>query len=142
MSIWKRARSQFDGLPDCPDDLSEPQYAELLFGKACTVSFFFFSFSPVCSIYLSQFCHRNLSTNVVYWSARVRSCGRCQPYQYVLLYTLIINRLTLIMNSFSFSVGYQTPYPRILAESTKITTMVKSSASPNLKFYIFYLAYL
>ena len=37
-SIWKHARSQFDDLPDCPDDLSEPQYAELLFGKACTVS--------------------------------------------------------------------------------------------------------
>jgi hypothetical protein len=41
ISIWKHARSQFDDLPDCPDDLSEPQYAELLFGKACTVGFFF-----------------------------------------------------------------------------------------------------
>jgi hypothetical protein len=38
ISIWKHARSQFDDLPDCPDDLSEPQYAEFLFGKACTVS--------------------------------------------------------------------------------------------------------
>ena len=41
ISIWKRARSQLNGLPDCPDDLSEPQYAELLFGKACNVSFRF-----------------------------------------------------------------------------------------------------
>ena len=41
ISIWKRARSHFDDLPDCPDDLSEPQYAELLFGKACTVSLVF-----------------------------------------------------------------------------------------------------
>ena len=38
ISIWKHSRSQLDGLPDCPDDLSEPQYAEYLFGKACTVS--------------------------------------------------------------------------------------------------------
>ena len=41
ISIWKHARSQLDDLPDCPDDLSEPQYAELLFGKACTVSLIF-----------------------------------------------------------------------------------------------------
>ena len=38
ISIWKRSRSQLDDLPDCPDELSEPQYAELLFGKACAVS--------------------------------------------------------------------------------------------------------
>ena len=41
ISVWKQARSQFDNLPDCPDDLSEPQYAELSFGKACTVSLVF-----------------------------------------------------------------------------------------------------
>lgn len=41
ISIWKHARSQFDDLPDCPDDLSEPQYAEFLFGKTCTVSLVF-----------------------------------------------------------------------------------------------------
>ena len=51
ISIWKHARSQFDDLPDCPDDLSEPQYAELLFGKACTVSLIFkFSLRGHCSL--------------------------------------------------------------------------------------------
>jgi len=41
ISIWKHARSHFDDLPECPSDLSEPQYAEFLFGKACTVSLVF-----------------------------------------------------------------------------------------------------
>jgi hypothetical protein len=51
ISIWKHARSQFDDLPDCPNDLSEPQYAELLFGKTCTVGFaFIFSFWGHCSL--------------------------------------------------------------------------------------------
>ncbi|KAF8810052.1 hypothetical protein BYT27DRAFT_7186905 [Phlegmacium glaucopus] len=63
-SVWKHARSQFHDLPDCPDDLSEPQYAELLFGKFCT------------------FCQRNLSTNVVIWKARVRCCSKCVSNQF------------------------------------------------------------
>jgi hypothetical protein len=51
ISIWRHSRSQFDDLPDCPDDLSEPQYAELLFGKACTVSLSFFeNFRGHCSL--------------------------------------------------------------------------------------------
>ena len=51
ISIWKHARSQFDNLPDCPDDLNEPHYAELVFGKACTVCpVFFFFFRDHCSL--------------------------------------------------------------------------------------------
>ncbi|KAF9474662.1 hypothetical protein BDN70DRAFT_815289 [Pholiota conissans] len=38
ITIWKTARSKFDGLPDCPDDLSEPQYAALIFVERCSVS--------------------------------------------------------------------------------------------------------
>ena len=35
-SAWRRVRENLE-LPDCPDDLSEPQYADLLFGKGCYV---------------------------------------------------------------------------------------------------------
>jgi len=40
--IWKNARLNVEpsGLPGCPEDLSEPQYAHLLFGDRCDVSFF------------------------------------------------------------------------------------------------------
>jgi len=37
MSVWKDARANIVGLPDCPNELDEPQYADLLFGKTCNV---------------------------------------------------------------------------------------------------------
>lgn len=37
MTVWKQARSNLEGLPECPDDLSEPQYANLLFEHSCHV---------------------------------------------------------------------------------------------------------
>ena len=37
-SVWKQAFVNVTpSLPECPSDLSEPQYAELAFGKTCTV---------------------------------------------------------------------------------------------------------
>ncbi|KAF8549521.1 hypothetical protein OG21DRAFT_1421103, partial [Imleria badia] len=33
--VWKVARCQVDGLPDCPPDLTEPEYANLLFYARC-----------------------------------------------------------------------------------------------------------
>jgi hypothetical protein len=37
-SVWKAARANIvPAMPDCPDDLSEPQYAVLMFGKGCHV---------------------------------------------------------------------------------------------------------
>ena len=38
ISTWK-STIQNVGLPVCPSDLNEPQYAELAFGKTCNVSF-------------------------------------------------------------------------------------------------------
>lgn len=35
--IWKTARYQVDGLPDCPADLTEPEYADLVFDAHCHV---------------------------------------------------------------------------------------------------------
>jgi hypothetical protein len=35
--IWKASRANIDGLPACPSDLSEPQYARLVFDNSCYV---------------------------------------------------------------------------------------------------------
>ncbi|KAH9474678.1 hypothetical protein JR316_0013142 [Psilocybe cubensis] len=37
--IWKKSRSRIRGMPQCPSDLSEPQYASLLFGHHCYICF-------------------------------------------------------------------------------------------------------
>lgn len=36
-SVWKEALAQVDGLPGCPSDLTEPQWAHLLFDAYCHV---------------------------------------------------------------------------------------------------------
>lgn len=36
--IWKAARLNVPGLPDCPPDLTEPQWANLAFSQFCHVS--------------------------------------------------------------------------------------------------------
>lgn len=35
--LWKAARMNVDGLPDCPPHLSEPKYADLVFDTRCQV---------------------------------------------------------------------------------------------------------
>ncbi|CAE6399493.1 unnamed protein product [Rhizoctonia solani] len=35
--IWRSARENLPGLPHCPDEVSEPQYASMLFTKRCSV---------------------------------------------------------------------------------------------------------
>jgi len=37
IAVWRRARANLAGLPECPDDLTEPQYTELVFGRTCFV---------------------------------------------------------------------------------------------------------
>lgn len=36
--LWKTALRQIEGLPDCPADLDEPEYANLVFYTRCHVS--------------------------------------------------------------------------------------------------------
>jgi hypothetical protein len=36
--IWQRTRTNVKDLPDCPDDMTEPQYAHLAFDPQCHVS--------------------------------------------------------------------------------------------------------
>jgi len=35
--VWRTARRQVRGLPDCPADMTEPEYANLLFYSRCHV---------------------------------------------------------------------------------------------------------
>ncbi|KII84075.1 hypothetical protein PLICRDRAFT_367809 [Plicaturopsis crispa FD-325 SS-3] len=58
ISIWKTALSNCPGLPECPFDLTEPQYINLAFSKHC------------------HFCLA-LSVPKVLWALRVRCCKKC-----------------------------------------------------------------
>ncbi|KJA21129.1 hypothetical protein HYPSUDRAFT_42500 [Hypholoma sublateritium FD-334 SS-4] len=58
--VWKTARSTIiPAMPECPDDLSEPAYAELAFGKGC------------------HYCQRKVGTIHTAWYARRRICNHC-----------------------------------------------------------------
>ena len=125
ISIWKHARSQFDNLPDCPDDLNEPQYAELVFGKACTVCLVFLFFQGSLFVDPSQFCRRCLASNIIIWNARVRTCPKCLTVKYVLLCTLISSAYIIIYR-FSRRIT-RCRYPIRLLYSIRIITYTKSS---------------
>ncbi|KIM79642.1 hypothetical protein PILCRDRAFT_823182 [Piloderma croceum F 1598] len=58
VSVWKDARSNVEGLPDCPSDLTEPQYARLAFDPFC-----FHCDAP--------------NVHTVLWACRLRSCQKC-----------------------------------------------------------------
>ncbi|KAJ3834329.1 hypothetical protein F5878DRAFT_664878 [Lentinula raphanica] len=57
--IWRIARGNVEGLPPRPDDLNEPQYANLLF-------------EPYCHVCLNYGRCEN-----VLWNFRMRSCQKC-----------------------------------------------------------------
>ncbi|KAE9405949.1 hypothetical protein BT96DRAFT_1015209 [Gymnopus androsaceus JB14] len=59
-SIWRATRSNVEGIPPLPDDLSEPQYAHLLFSQYCDLCLKGTPASP-------------------FWDLRARCCGRCIP---------------------------------------------------------------
>ncbi|KAJ3913704.1 hypothetical protein F5877DRAFT_83533 [Lentinula edodes] len=56
-SIWRAARENVEGLPPCPDDLNEPQYAHIFF-------------EPFCHV-----CGRRVEG--ILWSFRARYCKDC-----------------------------------------------------------------
>ncbi|KAF9485605.1 hypothetical protein BDN70DRAFT_870895 [Pholiota conissans] len=58
ISIWRSARSSVIGLPDCPDDLTERQYAILMFVHRCS------------------FCQKDRVLHIS-WYARIKSCIAC-----------------------------------------------------------------
>ncbi|KAF9218732.1 hypothetical protein BS17DRAFT_761974 [Gyrodon lividus] len=58
VSVWKTARGGVEGLPDCPPDLSEPQYANLAFYSHC------------------HNCGNFVPT--IHWQLRRRYCSSCR----------------------------------------------------------------
>jgi hypothetical protein len=38
--LWAAARKNMGNMPECPEDISEAQYAALVFENICSVSFF------------------------------------------------------------------------------------------------------
>ncbi|CAE6531875.1 unnamed protein product [Rhizoctonia solani] len=56
--IWRSARENLPGLPPCPDEVSEPQYAAMVFTKRCSVcgSYAPREMNPVLSIRLCARC--------------------------------------------------------------------------------------
>ncbi|KAH0829105.1 hypothetical protein J3R83DRAFT_2571 [Lanmaoa asiatica] len=56
--VWKSARRQVKGLPDCPPDLTEPEYANLVFYARC------------------HGCGKYVKT--VFWEMRRRYCPSCR----------------------------------------------------------------
>ncbi|KAJ4476547.1 hypothetical protein C8R41DRAFT_773579 [Lentinula lateritia] len=56
-SIWRATRENVEGLPPCPDDLNEPQYAHIFF-------------EPFCHV-----CGRRVEG--ILWSFRARYCKDC-----------------------------------------------------------------
>ncbi|KDQ08355.1 hypothetical protein BOTBODRAFT_569584 [Botryobasidium botryosum FD-172 SS1] len=57
--VWRASFSQVRGLPKCPEDLCEPQYANYMFGDTC------------------DSCGDPVSNEDVYWTFRKRLCVRC-----------------------------------------------------------------
>ncbi|KIJ57848.1 hypothetical protein HYDPIDRAFT_44753 [Hydnomerulius pinastri MD-312] len=56
--VWKTSRSYIEGFPDCPPDLSEPQYANLAFYPHC------------------HGCGHTVPT--IHWRLRLRYCPGCR----------------------------------------------------------------
>ena len=75
ITIWRRARANTEGLPPRPDDLTEPQYAELVFGQHCYV----------CAVHRRpnlpsdrvKFCGRVGDKNRMSFRTRIRTCPLC-----------------------------------------------------------------
>jgi hypothetical protein len=61
--IWRSAERNVPGLPPCPEELCEPQYAALVFSKYCSVSMFIDIL-------------RKLNFDAEYWA---QTCGNQAP---------------------------------------------------------------
>ncbi|KAF9525161.1 hypothetical protein CPB83DRAFT_909427 [Crepidotus variabilis] len=60
VSVWKSSFENVEPpLPQCPEDMSEPAYADLVFGKGC------------------YYCGRQTSSVRIAWQCRIRTCNKC-----------------------------------------------------------------
>ena len=89
-SIWTHVLSGVEDLPPCPEDLSEPQYAYLMFTDHCHVSRLgTMTLSDTNEFDAIQECLRSLSslgkdeTLLLYLEARTQLCRACSLKQCV-----------------------------------------------------------
>jgi hypothetical protein len=77
VSIWKQSFLNVESAPPPrPDDLTEPQYVNLLWGKHCFVTKFCAPrFVYSLRAHLFQFC--GVYTTLVSWDIRIRACKTC-----------------------------------------------------------------
>lgn len=73
--VWRAARLNVEDLPPCPEDMSEPAYANLLFRTDCHVSVH----QPSLCFHSSSRVQRcsQPATEIVEWDCRARYCSRC-----------------------------------------------------------------
>ncbi|KAF7986740.1 hypothetical protein HWV62_20306 [Athelia sp. TMB] len=75
--IWIAAkRNLATGMPECPADLSEPQYISLMFEHNCQVRGIHNLYTYALSLPASQACGKNRAPKTDY-ALRVRFCGHC-----------------------------------------------------------------
>ena len=81
--IWKTALDNVAELPPCPDDLSEPLYAALVFDVHCFVRRALL-LVKLCDVAdgCTQACGVNDAFGVDY-ALRVRMCKRCYEEKYI-----------------------------------------------------------
>jgi hypothetical protein len=72
--MWIAARKNVPRLPNCPDDLSEMEYARLLFETDCEVSAA--PFYKCCSLNNRQACGRIPRRDAIF-TLRLRLCKQC-----------------------------------------------------------------
>lgn len=87
---WKAARGNLEiqGLPECPQDMNEAQYANLIFSRHCHVRsrsshLIKVSFFQISSL-LFQHCLKPYAIQTVLWNSRKRTCQKCLNALYVL----------------------------------------------------------
>ncbi len=69
--IWEAART-VQGIPECPSDLSDPQYADLLFGKGCSVRLIHLQSNLSSYLWLPTVLFWNTNKKNLYRTARSR----------------------------------------------------------------------
>ncbi|KAF8310682.1 hypothetical protein DL93DRAFT_1582762 [Clavulina sp. PMI_390] len=79
-NVWIRCRKQFNfflpNVPDCPEDLSEPEYANLLFDVGCMVSCIFLTICLIfCLIWDCCLCYFVFARFI----GQIRTAGLQQP---------------------------------------------------------------
>ncbi|KAF5324810.1 hypothetical protein D9611_004188 [Ephemerocybe angulata] len=95
VSVWMSARANIEALPDCPFDMSEPEYASLVFETHC------------------HYCFAN-NVQTVIWEARMRCCKRCGGTMYTHWVNLVKEKVpdvlqSIVPSTHEFTTG--TVYP-------------------------------